>query len=1205
MRIRQSRRPIHALASLSATATVALGGALVPSAARADDVVTIPDANLKAAINTVLGHAADADVSTADALTVTALTSFPGPIADLTGLAAFTNLTRFQDTLSGNTFTDLTPLSGLSKLVSLNLDNSGLTSADLAPIEGLTQLTYLELKGNQITDTAPLSGFTNLTTGLTLDNNPLTSLSGLPSAQKVATVSLINDNIKDPSALVGKFAPSVLTTLKLSNNRIADASSLAPLGLSGAKIGSQSTASTGLLLAGNRIADFSAFSGWLKPPTGAKAASQSIYTGPYHAGMTVVLKDAGATTAPSMAAADGTYDASTGALTLSDATLATVSADPASNSVGVSPNWNVFFTNPPSAPGDDNGPQIGVTTGAEPTPLDGAAPQLTQKLSVADNGATLDATACTSFSYVWLRDGEQITGTPHGATDATSSQQMGGPGTQQVYAVQPTDVGHRLSVKVTCDDTGVSSTSAPTELVTGDDPASHPQRPVVQDADSVTGVVRVTGQPASYTLTGRSGVVGDPTNPTIPIYVGQPDASGNLVNPSQIQVALASIKGVGNVDTTAVTPDDVQITGTGAWRTIAITPRKRTNGVLAFTFTATGTTGEVTTFTLGYLASRATTVTSRVLPGFGDASTGIDVGDGHMLVADDELSTINLYDATRSAREVARFPLPQGSGPGAGRAGELDLEASARNGNMAYWFGSLGNDKAGEYQASRNQIYATKITGTGANTTLTPVGTPYQTIRQDLIAWDQANNNRFGFAKANTSIPPNAIDGFDLEGAEFSRDNSELYLAFRDPVYPATATGKAIIVPVTNFADLFAGDGTHATFGDPILLDLHGESIREIRKNASGEYLIIGAPAGQHATATEHLWAWNGDPAAAPQELTTSLPEDVEAYDTSENNGAWEGIFGMPERLAPGAQLGLMMDQGYDQLYAPGQDNKDNTSPYTATSRTDMVTLTGRVGTVAALSTPTAFAPQAASTIGAAQTVTVTNQGSNVLHVGQIATTDTDGVSADDFLVSSNACTGAALDLGESCTVRVRFAPSRVDATSTATLVVQSDVVGGRTTATLTGTSTALPKGDTGATGATGAQGPKGDKGDKGDPGARGPRGTIGLTGPRGPAGTIGFSAAKKRVSVHAGGTARLRFLVQNRTAGTVAAKLKAKAPKALRVSGARSVKVRQLLTGMNKQVAFRLRVATSVKAGTYKVRVNFLVGGSRVTRTVAVRVVR
>jgi hypothetical protein len=242
-------------------------------------------------------------------------------------------------------------------------------------------------------------------------------------------------------------------------------------------------------------------------------------------------------------------------------------------------------------------------------------------------------------------------------------------------------------------------------------------------------------------------------------------------------------------------------------------------GVLSVDLTVTGTTGRTSTLALRYASSVATTPTSRVLLGSSDASTAIAVGDGCMLVADDEKSYIRLYDATRSGREVAQFA------PGNVSGAELDFEASARKGDTVYWLGSQGNDKDGSYEASRNAIFV-------------------------------------------------------------------------EPVY-------------------------------------------------------------------------------------------------SDNPGAWEGIGEMPARITPGAKVRLITDQGYDVLYGgtrleggsvTGTENKKDLDNYTNKARTDEVTLDGPVGTIASLTTPGAFPDQAANTIGAARLVTVTNDGSNVLDVGQVYT---------------------------------------------------------------------------------------------------------------------------------------------------------------------------------------------------------------------------
>ena len=130
MRVEPSRRSPHAgsvghVLRLLLVLVLALAGlSIAPTAAHAadTDVVAIPDANFKAAINRALGggRPVDQDVTVADAAAVTtmATTRFTGGIADLTGAEALTGLTTLQlptSSSDSNTFTDLTPLAGLPR----------------------------------------------------------------------------------------------------------------------------------------------------------------------------------------------------------------------------------------------------------------------------------------------------------------------------------------------------------------------------------------------------------------------------------------------------------------------------------------------------------------------------------------------------------------------------------------------------------------------------------------------------------------------------------------------------------------------------------------------------------------------------------------------------------------------------------------------------------------------------------------------------------------------------------------------------------------------------------------------------------------------------------------------------------------------------------------------------------------------------------
>ena len=145
--------------------------------ATAQEVVNIPDPNLRAAIENALGKDAGAIITKAEMETLTTLRGDFANISNLSGIEAATNLTWLV--LNNNDLSDITPLSSLTNLTNLNLYNNDLS--DIAPLSGLTNLTWLRLSSNELSDITPLSGLTNLT-WLSLYNNALsdiTPLSGL------------------------------------------------------------------------------------------------------------------------------------------------------------------------------------------------------------------------------------------------------------------------------------------------------------------------------------------------------------------------------------------------------------------------------------------------------------------------------------------------------------------------------------------------------------------------------------------------------------------------------------------------------------------------------------------------------------------------------------------------------------------------------------------------------------------------------------------------------------------------------------------------------------------------------------------------------------------------------------------------------------------------------------------------------------------
>ena len=231
--------------------------------------VTIPDANLRSAIEAALGKTSGTPTTEAEIETLTYLSAGNTGIRDLTGLeyatnlknlwlrnnnitdisalAGLTNLTELA--LWGNNITDISALSGLTNLTDLSLNDNNIT--DISALSGLTNLTYLGLSNNDITDISALSSLTNLTS-LRLGNNDITDISALSGLTNLTYLGLWDNSFTDISALAGL---TNLTSLWLTNIPIADISALDISALAGL------TNLTELTLSSNNITDISALSG--------------------------------------------------------------------------------------------------------------------------------------------------------------------------------------------------------------------------------------------------------------------------------------------------------------------------------------------------------------------------------------------------------------------------------------------------------------------------------------------------------------------------------------------------------------------------------------------------------------------------------------------------------------------------------------------------------------------------------------------------------------------------------------------------------------------------------------------------------------------------------------------------------------------------------------------------------------------------------
>ena len=153
----------------------------------------IPDLNLRAAIENALGVPPGTPIAPQTMLTaaLTRLEARNANISDLTGLEYATNLKHLW--LSGKNISAMSVLATnqicfLTNLKSLDL--AGNPISDTLPLTGLTQLTRLYLSHTSISDISALAGLTNLTDlrleySKILDLSPLVANTGLGSGDYV------------------------------------------------------------------------------------------------------------------------------------------------------------------------------------------------------------------------------------------------------------------------------------------------------------------------------------------------------------------------------------------------------------------------------------------------------------------------------------------------------------------------------------------------------------------------------------------------------------------------------------------------------------------------------------------------------------------------------------------------------------------------------------------------------------------------------------------------------------------------------------------------------------------------------------------------------------------------------------------------------------------------------------------------------------
>jgi hypothetical protein len=238
--------------------------------------------------------------------------------------------------------------------------------------------------------------------------------------------------------------------------------------------------------------------------------------------------------------------------------------------------------------------------------------------------------------------------------------------------------------------------------------------------------------------------------------------------------------------------------------------------------------------------------------GMCDASAAVAIGPDVFAVGNDEDNTLRLYRAKDGGLPFKSFDLSNFLKVDP-KSPESDLEGAAWLGNQIFWISSHGRNRDGKFRESRHRFFATTVQGTNESVRLVPVGRPYTRLLSDLVRDPRLKPYRLSAA---SKLPPKHQDALNIEGLCAMPDGN-LLIGFRNPI----PLGRALVVPLLNPSELIAG--AVARFGDPMLLHLGGQGVRDIGFWRD-RYLIVAGSAD--AEGVSNLYSWKG-PGTEPERL--------------------------------------------------------------------------------------------------------------------------------------------------------------------------------------------------------------------------------------------------------------------------------------------------------------------------------------------------
>ncbi|RAW06621.1 hypothetical protein DKQ62_12955 [Halomonas elongata] len=398
------------------------------------------------------------------------------------------------------------------------------------------------------------------------------------------------------------------------------------------------------------------------------------------------------------------------------------------------------------------------------------------------------------------------------------------------------------------------------------------------------------------------------------------------------------------------------------------------------TITVTVSDGESESrYTLDYAAADGTETNNaaRFHTGTSDTSAAIAIGNGLVLVGDDEGQTLRLYDHDRSGAPLKSFDLNESLGLEAGD--EIDIESVVDAGNGTYfWLGSLASSE-------RSTVFATRITGENSHSLQVDVTGQFDGLDLAIMEWAEQHRPDIDFGS------------FEVEGAAYADDT--LFLGLRAPI---DSDGRALVLPVANVDKLMAaGNADEAQFGTAIGLDLDGRTIRDIKAIGDGTYLISAGPAnagdddGDDSNDDFQLYRWDGAHKAVP----------VEGADLNTNAEATDGTAETLSNIQVDANGSVSVDVAYDngtadwsETATDSKDLDDDIQTFTSSTVTfdALPDLAPQAGDVALT-----MVDQAADTFSFVALAAITPGATLTLHSGDSRVTWTapeDGLSAGSVI---------------------------------------------------------------------------------------------------------------------------------------------------------------------------------------------------------------